>query len=157
MKDKLIATITLGFIFSLFFYYKVVNPNHENLVSSANNVDPVEEFVLEVISKEKNMLNETIVISDSEETVNNTKDECSFDSSETDEWEFSTAFKYYRNCNGKNSAFSWKNKAYSTLMKSDIEDDFLLTDEEEVNEDKNSTVDKKHLQLQSQMIGDNLK
>ena len=32
MKDKLIATITLGLIFSLFFYYKVVNPNHENLV-----------------------------------------------------------------------------------------------------------------------------
>ena len=42
-------------------------------------------------------------------------------------------------------------------MKSDIEDDVLLTDEEEVDEDKSSTVDKKHLQLQSQMIGDNLK
>tara|TARA_Y100000996_G_scaffold86632_1_gene60408 strand:+ start:132 stop:605 length:474 start_codon:yes stop_codon:yes gene_type:complete len=157
MKDKLIATITLGLIFSLFFYYKVVNPNHENLVSSANNIDPVEEFVLEVINKEKNMLNEAIVISNSEETVNNTKDECSFDNIETDEWEFSAAFKYYRNCNGGNSVFNWKNKAYSTLMKSDIEDAFLLTDEEELNEDKNSTVDKKHLQLQSQMIGDNLK
>ena len=157
MKDKLIATITLGFIFSLFFYYKVVNPNDENLVSSADNIDPVEEFVLEVINKEKNMLNETIVISDSEETIDNAKDECSFNNTETDEWEFSAAFKYYRNCNGENSVFNWKNKAYSTLMKSDIEDDVLLTDEEEVKEDKNSTVDKKHLQLQSQMIGDNLK
>ena len=106
MKDKLIATITLGFIFSLFFYYKVVNPNDGNLVSSADNIDPVEEFVLEVINKEKNMLNETIVISDSEETIDNAKDECCFNNTETDEWEFSAAFKYYRNCNGENSVFN---------------------------------------------------
>ena len=157
MKDKLIATITLGFIFSLFFYYKVVNPNDENIVSSINSVDPVEEFVLEVINKEQNMLNETTPVSDSEEIINNPKDECHFDDTETDKWEFSEAFKYYRNCNGENSVFNWNDKAYSTLMKSDIEEDILLTDEKEVNEDKKSTVDKKHLQLQSQMIGDNLK
>ena len=52
MKDKLIATVTLGFIFSLFFYYKVVNPSEDNIVSAITSTDSVEEFVQEVIEKE---------------------------------------------------------------------------------------------------------
>ena len=38
-----------------------------------------------------------------------------------------------------------------------IENEVLLTEDEKVKEDNDSTVDKKHLQLQSQLIGDNIK
>ena len=71
--------------------------------------------------------------------------------------EFAKAFKYYRNCNGTNTLFDWNNKTYSTILKSEIENEVLLTEDEEVKEDSPSAVDKKHLQLQSQLIGDNLK
>ena len=38
------------------FISVLVNPNDENLVSSTDNIDPVEEFVLEVINKEKRII-----------------------------------------------------------------------------------------------------
>ena len=55
MKDILIATVTLGFIFSLFFYYKVVNPSEDNIVSTITSTNSVEEFVQEVVEKENNI------------------------------------------------------------------------------------------------------
>ena len=157
MKDKLIATITLGFIFSLFFYYKVVNPSNDNHVSTENNLDSVEEFVQEVIEKENNMLDNSPPISDSVETEEKENKECKLNNEETDELEFAKAFKYYRNCNGADALFDWNNKTYSTILKSEIENEVLLTEDEKVKEDNDSTVDKKHLQLQSQLIGDNIK
>ena len=154
MKDKLIAAVTLGFIFSLFFYYKVVNPSEGNIVSPITSTDSVEEFVQEVIEKENNMLENISPISDSIETENK---ECNLNDEQTDNLEFAKAFKYYRNCNGANTLFDWNNKTYSTILKSEIKDEVLLTEDEEVEEDSPSAVDKKHLQLQSQLIGDNLK
>ena len=154
MKDKLIAAVTLGFIFSLFFYYKVVNPSEDNIISTITSTDSVEEFVQEVIEKENNMLENISPISDSIETENK---ECNLNDEQTDNLEFAKAFKYYRNCNGTNTLFDWNNKTYSTILKSEIKDEVLLTEDEEVEEDSPSAVDKKHLQLQSQLIGDNLK
>ena len=155
MKDKLIAAVTLGFIFSLFFYYKVVNPSEDNIVSTITSTDSVEEFVQEVIEKENNMLENISPISDSMETEE--KEECNLNDEQTDSLEFAKAFKYYRNCNGTNTLFDWNNKTYSTILKSEIKNEVLLTKDEEVKEDSPSAVDKKHLQLQSQLIGDNLK
>ena len=155
MKDKLIAAVTLGFIFSLFFYYKVVNPSEDNIISTITSTDSVEEFVQEVIEKENNMLENISPISDSMETEE--KEECNLNDEQTDNLEFAEAFKYYRNCNGANTLFDWNNKTYSTILKSEIKDEVLLTEDEEVEEDSPSAVDKKHLQLQSQLIGDNLK
>ena len=157
MKDKLIATITLGCIFSLFFYYKIAASNEGNIVSNVNNVDSVEQFVEEVIKKENDMLKVNSSISDSDIIESVEDDVCNLDVSETNALDFSDAFKYFRNCNGSNSLFNWNNKAYSTLLKSEIENNILLTEDEEVNEDNDSNVDKNHLQLQSQLIGDNLK
>ena len=155
MKDKLIAAVTLGFIFSLFFYYKVVNPSEDNIISTITSTDSVEEFVQEVIEKENNMLENISPISDSMETEE--KEECNLNDEQTDNLEFAKAFKYYRNCNGTNTLFDWNNKTYSTILKSEIKNEVLLTKDEEVKEDSPSAVDKKHLQLQSQLIGDNLK
>ena len=155
MKDKLIAAVTLGFIFSLFFYYKVVNPSEGNIASPITSTDSVEEFVQEVIEKENNMLENISPISDSMETEE--KEECNLNDEQTDNLEFAKAFKYYRNCNGTNTLFDWNNKTYSTILKSEIKNEVLLTKDEEVKEDSPSAVDKKHLQLQSQLIGDNLK
>ena len=155
MKDKIIAAVTLGFIFSLFFYYKVVNPSEDNIISTITSTDSVEEFVQEVIEKENNMLENISPISDSMETEE--KEECNLNDEQTDNLEFAKAFKYYRNCNGTNTLFDWNNKTYSTILKSEIKNEVLLTKDEEVKEDSPSAVDKKHLQLQSQLIGDNLK
>ena len=157
MKDKLIATVTLGFIFSLFFYYKVVNPSEANMVSTITSTNSVEEFVQEVIEKENNMLENISPISDSIETEEKENEECNLNDEQTDDLEFAKAFKYYRNCNGTNTVFDWNNKTYSTILKSEIENEVLLTEDEEVKEDSPSAVDKKHLQLQNQLIGDNLK
>ena len=71
----------------------------------------------------------------------------------TDEMDFSSAFKYFRNCNGSNSTFNWNNNVYSTILLSEIksnEDDL-----NQLNDDSNLVVDKKHLKLQNHIIGDN--
>ena len=101
------------------------------------------------------MLENISPISDSMETEE--KEECNLNDEQTDNLEFAKAFKYYRNCNGANTLFDWNNKTYSTILKSEIKNEVLLTKDEEVKEDSPSAVDKKHLQLQSQLIGDNLK
>ena len=101
------------------------------------------------------MLENISPISDSMETEE--KEECNLNDEQTDSLEFAKAFKYYRNCNGTNTLFDWNNKTYSTILKSEIKNEVLLTKDEEVKEDSPSAVDKKHLQLQSQLIGDNLK
>ena len=54
MKDKLIAITTLGFIFSLFFYYKVVSPVDSTLTSKKiDESDPVVNFVNQIEEQEK--------------------------------------------------------------------------------------------------------
>ena len=47
MKEKLTAIITLGFILSLFFYYKVINPVENEMASSSiNNHEKISEIDL---------------------------------------------------------------------------------------------------------------
>ena len=64
--------------------------------------------------------------------------------------DFSLAFKYYRECNGSNSTFSWNKNLYSTVLSSEVK----TNDSNQVN-NENLIVDKKHLNLQNAIIGDN--
>ena len=145
MKERLSAILTLGFIFSLFFYYKVINPVESNTVASA--LDSNEQIIdIQEIDSATINLNDEIAIEEDPE-------ECSLDLYETNKMNFSSAFKYYRNCNGSKSTFSWNNNLYSTVLISEI--DFNNNQEIQLNNDNNLVVDKKHLNLQNHIIGDN--
>ena len=158
MKDKLIAATTLGFIFSLFFYYKVVSPvDNVTTSSEVDKNDSVLHFVNEIEKSEK--LNEiSVPISNSFELDENDNTNCNLDIDETNKLSFSGAFKYFRSCNGVDSNFNWNENIYSTLLKSEFKSTVLLTENQEIDEINNFQVaDKKHLQLQNQLIGDNVK
>jgi len=154
MKEKLTAIITIGFIFSLFFYYKVVNPTPMNSSLSENvNTESVVELSQDVIENKDNKLEITDSVS-SQLDINGVNDNnCNLNINQTDELEFSYVFKYYRNCNGVTGSFTWNDNIYSTLFKSELNNKVLLVNEQD-NKNDNKIIDTTHLQLQNQLIGD---
>ena len=143
MKEKLSAILTVGFIFSLFFYYKVINPVENNIdISSVNQNKEILE--VEIIEDDNINLIDEIAIDE----IND--DHCNLDIENTDLMDFSSAFKYYRGCNGSNSTFSWNENLYSTVLASEVTPD----NNNQIN-NENLMVDKKHLNLQNTIIGDN--
>ena len=59
MKEKLTAGITLGFIFTLFFYYKVINPStDDNIVSTTTQSN----ILVESINKESIQKNHLMIL-----------------------------------------------------------------------------------------------
>ena len=143
MKEKLSAALAVGFFFSLLFNYKVINPVENNMnISSVNQNKEILEF--EIIKDENiNMIDE-IAIDEKNEN------HCSLDLENTDSMDFSSAFKYYRECNGSSSTFSWNNNLYSTILLSEV----TPNNNNQVS-NENLIVDKKHLNLQNAIIGDN--
>ena len=148
MKDKLIAFSTLGLVFGLFFYYKVVSP----VDTIADNNNLIEDIVV-IENPIKQSINEDITIS--VEDVNLNKDsECNLSEDETNVLDFSSAFKYYRVCNNPGENFTWKGNLYSTLLKVEVKDENNIVDNTSIN---NKSVDKDHLKLQNQLIGMDIK
>lgn len=149
MKDKLIAFSTLGLVFGLFFYYKVVSPvdiiaDNKNL---KENIVVIEEPTLELI-------NEDITISIEDVEIEISKDsKCNLSEDETNVLDFSSAFKYYRTCSVSGENFTWKGNLYSTLLKIEVEDNNIV-DNTSIN---NKSIDKDHLKLQNQLIGMDIK
>ena len=120
MKDKVTAFLTLGCIFSLFFYYKVYSTNSNETITNINQKDAIDlESTQAVNDLDDSIYN--VDISDSAEEVENINNsECSLNVNQTDEMSFSDSFKYYRECNGSNSLFIWNDKKYTTLLSSEI-------------------------------------
>ena len=148
MKDKLIAFSTLGLVFGLFFYYKVVSP--VDIIADNNNL--IEDIVV-IENPIEQSVNEDITIS--VEDVNLNKDsECNLSEDETNVLDFSSAFKYYRVCNNPGENFTWKGNLYSTLLKVEVKDENNIVDNTSIN---NKSVDKDHLKLQNQLIGMDVK
>tara|TARA_B100000427_G_scaffold84529_1_gene69163 strand:- start:380 stop:826 length:447 start_codon:yes stop_codon:yes gene_type:complete len=148
MKDKLIAFSTLGLVFGLFFYYKVVSP----VDTIADNNNLIEDIVV-IENPIEQSINEDITIS--VEDVNLNKDsECNLSEDETNVLDFSSAFKYYRVCNNPGENFTWKGNLYSTLLKVEVKDENNIVDNTSIN---NKSVDKDHLKLQNQLIGMDVK
>jgi len=148
MKDKLIAFSTLGLVFGLFFYYKVVSP----VDTIADNKDIIEDIVVIENSIEQSM-NEDITISVEDVNLKNDS-ECNLSEDETNVLDFSSAFKYYRLCNNSGENFTWKGNLYSTLLKVEVKDENNIVDNASIN---NKSVDKDHLKLQNQLIGMDIK
>ena len=143
MKERLSAVLAVGIIFSLFFYYKVINPVENNMnISSINQNKEILEF--EIIEDENINIIDEIAIDEKNEN------HCSLDLENTDSMDFSSAFKYYRECNGSSSTFSWNNNLYSTILSSEV-----TPDNNNQANNENLIVDKKHLNLQNAIIGDN--
>ena len=148
MKDKLIAFSTLGLVFGLFFYYKVVGP----VDTIADNSNLIEDIVV-IENPIEQSINKDITIS--VEDVNLNKDsECNLSEDETNVLDFSSAFKYYRVCNNPGENFTWKGNLYSTLLKVEVKDENNIVDNTSIN---NKSVDKDHLKLQNQLIGMDVK
>jgi len=150
MKEKITTILTLGCIFSLFFYYKV-NTTTDDSFTSINNLDETQEIVEKLIIDIENIETE---LSDSFEQLSpsQSNDECSLDQNETDVLAFSDAFKYYRDCNGKTSTFVWNEVEYTTVLASEKSDtyDSITNNESTI---KNNKVDKHHYNLQKEMSG----
>ena len=149
MKDKIIAFITLGSIFSLFFYYKIDSPKQVN-VSTINDSISSEQIVEKLV----NEINKDNQLSESEEVIFETlnKEECNLNEIEANELSFDSAFKYYRNCKGKDEQFVWNDNKYTTKLSTEI-----VKSPSFVMDDENNQIDKKvddyHYQLQKEMIG----
>tara|TARA_B100000945_G_scaffold304889_1_gene290831 strand:+ start:215 stop:649 length:435 start_codon:yes stop_codon:yes gene_type:complete len=143
MREKIIATITLTSIFTLFLYYKI-NSNDNNIAVSQ--IDVKSDLIdYDIDSNVSDQIIEEIVVEDG----------CSLSQSETDSYSFSDAFKYYRNCLGKGEVFSWNSNSYKTLLATET-----IINSEDENEsmtinNKNQSADKEHLHLLNQMIGQN--
>ena len=142
MREKIIATVTLTSIFTLFLYYKI-NSNDNNIVVSE--IDVKSDLIDYGVGN--NAIDQII-----EEVVVN--DECSLSQSETDSYSFSDAFKYYRGCLGKGEVFSWNSNSYKTLLDTET----IIDSENEAESmivNNNLAVDKEHLHLLNQMVGQN--
>ena len=143
MREKIISTITLTSIFTLFLYYKI-NSNDNNIAVSQ--IDIKSDLIdYDIESNISDQIIEEVVV----------EDECSLSQSETDSYSFSDAFKYYRNCLGKGEVFSWNSNSYKTLLATET-----IINSEDDNEsmtvnNKNQSADKEHLHLLNQMIGQN--
>ena len=80
MKEKLSAILTVGFIFSLFFYYKVINPVENNIdISSVNQNKEILE--VEIIEDDNINLIDEIAIDE----IND--DHCNLDIENTEDFE----------------------------------------------------------------------
>ena len=143
MREKIIATITLTSIFTLFLYYKINSTDNNIAVSQIDVKSNLIDY--DIDSNVSNQIVEEIVVDDG----------CSLSQSETDSYSFSDAFKYYRNCLGKGEVFSWNSNSYKTLLATET-----IINSEDKNEsmtinNKNQSADKEHLHLLNQMIGQN--
>ena len=150
MRDKIIATITLTSIFSLFLYYKIssVDTDLTSYKSESINKEEITINVVEDVDFEENQEE----ISDETSDINLNTEECSYSLEETDKFSFSKAFKYYRSCLGQGEVFSWNSNQYKTLLSNEIQTTKNIEDSENAIVQNSNNADKHHLELQNQMF-----
>jgi len=147
MKEKISTFLTLSVIFSLFVYYKVVKS--PEIVSSNQIIETIEyDIVIDDVVEEQE--HKDIQVNTIMDVA--VEDACNLGNNETNNFKFSNAFKYYRNCYGKNQIFTWNNQEYSTLYAEEINAEKSYADSN--NEQKES--DKFHLELLNDLLGVNV-
>ena len=148
MKENIIAAVTLISVFALFFSYKI-NSNDSSLIVSETDVNFEKN---DTISDSIDLnINSDLIDQDIEIIIDN--EGCSMTQLETDSYSFSEAFNYYRNCLGKDQVFSWNSRSYKTLLATEISND-IENDVENMIVKSDQIVDKNHLNLLNQMIGE---
>ena len=151
MRDKIIATITLTSIFSLFLYYKVGAVGNEQ-ISYNNNPVNQDEIIINVVDDFEIEENNDKVLDALLESDLST-DDCSLTIDQTDAYSFSEAFQYYRTCLGKDQLFSWNSKKYKTLLSNEVVIEQNIDDSENMVVQNSNSADKHHLELQNQIFG----
>ncbi len=146
MKEKTTAFITLGCIFSLFFYYKIYSPDN-GTIANVESEKSTQQVVQELVDKINNT-SESTLVSDSPEAEILKDVECALEQLEIDKMTFSKSFKYHRECNGQGSMFTWKGNEYSTLLASEV-----VPSQNKVADKTKKTVDKHQLALQQGILG----
>ena len=105
MKEKITLFIALSFLVGLTAYKKSTAN-----VEFANSSDLVaDENIVQEDNNNESDLKNKVVLSNSN---------CESNQLDTDELDFSEAFKYYRNCN--HEIFTWQGVEYTTTLKTDI-------------------------------------
>ena len=119
MKEKITLFIALSFLVGLTVYKKSFDTTVEfaNSIPAQSNEDVVEE----------NLTNNNVVETNNEIDPSN----CKTNELDTDQLQFSEAFKYYRNCN--HDIFIWKGTEYTAILKTEINDG-LEKNHESVND-----------------------
>ena len=156
MKEKIISIVVLTSIFSLFLFYKL-NGNKDALITS-NSIEMIdgEDINITLENDLSEVADIDINIADMENVNNdNVDDFCSLTPYETDQFSFSKAFKYYRDCLGKDEVFSWNKNNYKTLLASEVIIENNNDNSQSMIVQKNQTIDKEHFDLQNQMFGNN--
>ena len=150
MKEKTTAILTLGCIFSLFFYYKISSPNHQDI--AVDNTISENEVVQQLIEKveNKNVENQISESFLEVESSDEEKSECLLIQAEIDAMTFSETFKYHRECNGSGTLFTWNNKEYSTLLASEKKS----TNQDQVVKQSSipKVVDPNHIELHKEVL-----
>ena len=106
-------------------------------VVEQNNLMPENEIVIDLIDD----------IEEANIEVEIEKGICNLNKEKTDDLSFSNAFKYYRDCLGKDKTFSWNSNIYSTLLSNE-------TEKVNIAIHNSNQADKSHLDLQNEIIGD---
>ena len=156
MKEKTTAILTLGCIFSLFFYYKIYSPNQLQpaMIESVATESVIDKLVEKVEKNENESVENAISKSSDNAEKSSQSVQCSLIQNEIDSMTFSESFKYHRDCNGKGTLFTWKNNEYSTFLASEKVEE--MKNESNVVEKSlkvTKDVDKFHLDFQKAVLG----
>jgi hypothetical protein len=102
--------MSIVFSFSIFNYFNFLSFNLENIFRIN---------IIDVVESDNSNLNEITL--DTNNIINDTNTDkfkqCLLTKEDTDDFSFSYAFEYYRNCLGEDEIFSWKYNDYTTDLK----------------------------------------
>jgi len=140
MKEKVAVALSIAGFFGIM---AISAKMHNNLSTDISTIDS--SILIEEIPQQNvdDILPETNYIEDDAISSENTPDElsnCHHEPKITDSYTFGDAFKYYRQCLGKNNNFQWNGKSYSTLLIEEIIIQVADSTESKEPSDKNNTI-----------------
>lgn len=141
MKEKVIVALSIAGFFGIMALSTKMNNNTLNTKVSTTDSSVLIKEIPQQDSDD--IYPEIDHIEDNAMSSKNTNDElsnCHHDSIITDGYTFGDAFKYYRQCLGKDNNFQWNGKSYSTLLIEEIIIQVADSIESKENLDKNNTI-----------------
>ena len=141
MKEKVIVALSIAGFFGIMALSTKMNNNTLNTKVSTTDSSVLIKEIPQQDSDD--IYPEIDHIEDNAMSSKNTNDElsnCHHDPIITDGYAFGDAFKYYRQCLGKDNNFQWNGKSYSTLIIEEIIIQVADSIESKENLDKNNTI-----------------
>ena len=134
MKEKITLIVILASVVTLLFHHQSQNTDTQ-LTSDYEDLSIPAEISLSPL--ELTEVRQDLHIKKSVELV-----QCEIDATTTDNLSFKDAFTHFRKCLGSNQEFSWKGKAYLTLLADEVENaDIQVVDSTTVEKVNNSDIE----------------